>query len=107
MLRQRQDRRQLLTELVRAGHELATSALNVAEVHAGMRPDEESQTEALLDTFECFSISLTTGRLAGRFKRQWAQKGKTLSLPDTLVAAAAVENGCVLITDNIRDFPMP
>jgi len=35
-LRLRHGRRELLAELVQAGHTLATTALNVAEVYAGM-----------------------------------------------------------------------
>jgi predicted nucleic acid-binding protein len=37
--------------------------------------------------------------LAGR-------KGRTLTLADTLIAATALENGCVLMTDNRRNFPI-
>ena len=35
------------------------------------------------------------------------QKGRTLELPDTLIAAIAIENDCALVTDNQKDFPMP
>jgi hypothetical protein len=45
--------------------------------------------------------------MAGKLKRQWAQKGHTLTLADTLVAAVALEQGCPLATDNSKDFPMP
>jgi predicted nucleic acid-binding protein len=106
VLRHRHDRRQLLAELVRAGHALGTSALNVAEVRAGMRPGEEAQTEAFLASLDCFPITGGTGRLAGNLKSEWARRGQTLTLADTIVAAAALENNCVLMTDNRRDFPM-
>ena len=41
------------------------------------------------------------------YGNQWACKGRTLALADTIVAAAAIENHCVLMTDNRKDFPMP
>jgi len=106
-LRDRHKRRDLLAELVRARHTLATSALNVAEVYAGMRPGEEVETEAFLGALECYEISATIARLAGKLKNQWARRGRTLTLADTIVAAVALENDCALMTDNGKDLPMP
>jgi predicted nucleic acid-binding protein len=106
-LRLRKNRRQLLAELVRAGHTLSISALNVAEVYAGVRTGEEDSTESFLIAFDCFDINADVGRTAGKLRNQWARKGRTLALADTIVAAAAIENHCVLMTDNRKDFPMP
>jgi hypothetical protein len=106
-LRLRHGRRELLAELVRAQHTLATSALNVAEVYAGMRPGEGLGTEAFLGVLECYEITAVAGRWAGKLKNQWAGKGRTLTLADTIVAAVALENDCELMTDNSKDFPMP
>lgn len=107
VLRSRQGRRELLAELARGGHSLATTALNVAEVFAGMRPEEQKQTEALLDVLDCYALTRTAGQLAGTLKNKWARKGRTLTLADTIVAAIALEHGCTLMTDNRKDFPMP
>jgi predicted nucleic acid-binding protein len=106
VLRSRGRRRELLAQLLRTGHTLTTSALNIAEVHAGMRPEEEDSTEAFLSALECHPISYRAGRLAGKLKYEWGQKGRTLTLADTIVAAVALEQRCVLVTDNSRDFPM-
>jgi predicted nucleic acid-binding protein len=105
-LRLRYRRRELLAELVRAGHTLATSALNVAEVYAGMRPEETQRTEALLSALECYDLTGTSARRAGSLIQQWARKGRTLTLADMIVAAIALEFGCTLMTDNRKDFPM-
>lgn len=107
VLRRRRGRRELLVELVRGGHVLATTALNVAEVYAGMRPDEEEQTEAFLNALDCYELTRTAGRMAGNLKNKWAQKGRTLTLADTIIAAIALERHCTLLTDNRKDFPMP
>jgi len=107
VLRCRRGRRELLAELLRGGHAVATTALNVAEVYAGMRPGEELQTEAFLDALECYELTGSTARLAGKLKKQWSKRGRTLTLPDTIVAAIALERGCTLMTDNRKDFPMP
>jgi predicted nucleic acid-binding protein len=105
-LRLRHRRRELLAELVEAGHTLATTALNVAEVYAGMRPNEAHRTEALLGVLDCHDLTATSGRRAGALKQQLARKGRTLALADMIVAAIALERGCVLMTDNRKDFPM-
>lgn len=106
-LRARNHRHELLAELIRQGHELHTTSLNAAEVYAGMRPHEETGTEAFLDGLRCFGVDYKAARLGGRFKRQWATQGRTLALVDCLVAAVASQNECVLATDNRKDFPMP
>ena len=106
-LRLRHGRRELLAELVRGQHTLVTSALNVAEVYAGMRPSEEAETEAFLSALDCYEITASVARLAGKLKNQWTGKGRTLSLADSIVAAVALENDCAVMTDNGKDFPMP
>jgi predicted nucleic acid-binding protein len=102
----RNGRRELLARLTREGHALATSALNIAEVYAGMRPGEENETEMFLGALDCYSLTPIESRRAGHIKREWAGKGKTLSLADTIVAAIALEHQCALMTDNRKDFPM-
>jgi predicted nucleic acid-binding protein len=105
-LRLRHHRRELLAELVRAGHTLVTTALNVAEVYAGMRPEETQRTEALLSALDCYDLTGKSARRAGALKQQWARKGRTLTLADMIVAAIASELGCTVMTDNRKDFPM-
>lgn len=104
VLRGRKDRRELLAELVEGGHTLATAAINVGEVYAGMRPGEEARTEALLTNLLIVPITAAIARRAGKLKCEWARKGKTFSLPDMIVAATAMEHGDVLMTDNYKDF---
>lgn len=107
LLRNRGNRRKSVAELVRAGHSLSTSAINVAEIYAGMRDDERDRTDELMSALECIPISAPAGKMAGDLKRQWARRGRTLTLADTLVAATALAHGCSLATDNRKDFPMP
>jgi predicted nucleic acid-binding protein len=55
----------------------------------------------------CYPITGAVARRAGSLKSAWAQKGKTLSLADMIVAATALEHGLSLMTDNRKDFPLP
>jgi predicted nucleic acid-binding protein len=107
VLRHRKQRREWLAELVRGGHTLSTTTLNIAEIYAGMRPAEESRTEALLGGLDLYELNGASARLAGRLKNTWARKGRTVTLSDTIVAAIAIERGCTLVTDSRKDFPMP
>jgi predicted nucleic acid-binding protein len=107
VLRLRNQRREWLAELVRGGHTLATTTLNIAEIYAGVRPSEETTTEALLSGLELYELTRSSARLAGKLQNTWARKGHTLTLADTIVAAIAIERGCALLTDNRKDFPMP
>ncbi len=97
----------MLAELVEAGHTLATGAINLAEIYAGMRPAEEKQTAGLLSSLDFYPINEPIARRAGTLKSVASQKGKTLSLSDMLVAATALEHHLTLITDNRKDFPVP
>lgn len=105
-LRARRGRRAWLAEMLRNGHGLETSALNVAEVYAGMRPEEEAKTKVFLGSLHCHAITADVGERAGIFKGEWGRRGRTLTLADTIVAAVAMEQSCVLATDNRKDFPM-
>jgi predicted nucleic acid-binding protein len=106
VLRKRKGRAKELTELAQAGYMLATTVLNIAELYSGMRPGEEVRTEALLSGLQWLDLTATAARLAGKLKWDWSQKGRTLALTDTIVAAIAIENQFQLFTDNRRDFPM-
>jgi len=105
-LRFRKQRRELLARLVEEGHRLSTTALNIAELYTGIRSGEETRTSFLLDSLECYALDCETGKQAGLLKNVWAKKGKTVSLPDAIVAAIAIDRGCTLVTDNRKDFPM-
>ena len=107
VLRHRRQRHELLARFVREGHVLATTALNIAELYAGMRPEEAERTEDFLRALDCYELTVTAARLAGTLKNKYAKRGLTLSLADTIIAAIALDRHCTLVTDNRRDFPMP
>ena len=106
VLRNRGSRRHLLSDLVEQGHTLATSALNIGEVYAGMRPHEATETDRFLGSVESYPTTRAIARHAGMLKFAHSQKGKTLTLADMIVAATALAHNCSLMTDNIRDFPI-
>jgi len=106
VLRNRGNRRHLLGGFVEQGHTLATSALNIGEVYAGMRPHEATETDRLPGSIQAYPTTGAIARRAGMLKFAQSQKGKTLTLADTIVAATALACDCSLMTDNRKDFPI-
>ncbi len=107
VLRAHKQRRELLATLVQSGHALATAAVNIGELYAGMRETEVGRAEAFLDNLDCYPLTAKIAHKAGQLKRDWSLKGKTLSLADMMVAATALEHDLALMTDNRKDFPLP
>jgi predicted nucleic acid-binding protein len=106
VLNEKKDRSALLLGLVEGGHTLACCPVNVAEIYAGLRPKEERRTAALLNSLQFFPITFSIAELAGRLKQIHGGRGKTLAIPDTMIAAVAIGNQLTLLTDNTKDFPM-
>ena len=106
-LRRRMDRRNLLLKLSEDGCILACCAINVAEVYAGARPDEERDTLKFFQGLECIEIDWEVALRTGALKNEWARKGRTIDLPDVIIAAVALAFDLTLATDNRKDFPMP
>ena len=107
VLRGRKRRAERLRELLLGGHILASCAVTEAEVFAGMRAGEEQATERLTASLRYYDLVPAAARLAGRLKHDWTRRGKTLSLADCLIAAAALHYRLTLMTDNVKHYPMP
>lgn len=107
VLNGRRNRVETLKGLLSHGNLLACCAVNVSEVYAGMRPKEEEKTEAFLQSLDYYDITWDVAKQAGLLIREYSKKGQTLSLPDTTIAAVALEYDLTLITDNVKHYPMP
>jgi predicted nucleic acid-binding protein len=106
ILNDKKERRALLLDLLNQGHVLACCPINVSEIYAGLRPKEESATEEFLRSLQYFDITWPIARQAGLLKREYSQKGKTLTISDATIAAVALHHKVTLVTANVRDFPM-
>lgn len=78
----------------------------MSEIFSGVHPEELSQVEEFLEAMGCVQIDYKTAKKAGLYKRDFQRRGINLSISDTLIAAAAVENSLILVTKNVRHFPM-
>ncbi len=95
-----------LRSLLQERESFACCAITVAEVYCGMRPQEQDPTDALLSSLAYLDISRALALRAGRLRAEWASKGRTLALADTLIAATAIGHDIGLITHNAKHFPM-
>lgn len=106
-LNRKRGRAEYLNQLIEEGRLLACCPVNITEVYAGIRDSEVTKTAKFLNSLEFFPITYDIPKWAGLLKREWAQKGQTLSYTDVTIAAIALANGLPLLTDNRKHFPMP
>jgi predicted nucleic acid-binding protein len=83
-----------------------TSAINVEEVVRGLRPPEMPAVESFFSGLPVIRLGRAEGERAGTWRRTFAQRGRTLSQADCLVAAAALSVQARLATGNPKDYPM-
>lgn len=85
---------------------LATSAITVAEMYAGVRDGEERQRfDAFVAAFAVLPLDRQPAQRAGLWRRQYGPS-HGICLADALIAASAEAAGATLVTLNRRHFPM-
>lgn len=82
------------------------STLSVLEVIGGAKREEEDVTKEFLESLEVYPFDKKAAFLAGHYVRSYRSKGKTLEPIDAAIAATAVANDLILVTYNVKDFPM-
>jgi len=81
-------------------------AINVEEVIRGIRPGEDDAIRVLFKGLRLAPLGRQEGQRAGRWRREFAARGVTLSQADCLIAAAALGARARLVTGNPKHFPM-
>ena len=104
-----------LIEAIQAAHgeiEVSLSPVTVAELVHGIyraRSPEASQRrrayiEELVDLVPIHPATMRTAFLVGQIQGQEAAKGNVLPFNDLMIAAAAIEQGYAILTENLRHF---
>lgn len=106
LLRGRPGAVQRLDLLEAGGDEPLTCAIVAAEVSAGILPRERDAAHELFEGLGLAPLGVGEGRLAGWWQQAYRKRGRSLSLADSMIAAAAVGSGARLATGNPKDFPM-
>ena len=89
------------------GEELGVCAVNVAEFVAGLPAADRPYWRAVLGALASWPLTFAAAVRAGEWRHDFARQGQALATADTLIAAAAVEAGAVLVTRNGRHYPLP
>jgi len=96
----------LIQDLQNRGELLCVSDVVIAEVYAGLKPQDRDKAQKLLTA--CFFLPTTSeaAQRAGEWRYDCARRGITLSTTDVLVAATAYVHKATLVTGNTDDYPM-
>lgn len=105
-LRGQQKVTDMIIRLARQGNELGVCCINIAELYAGLSDKERTKAEKLTDSLNYYETSKDIAKMAGCYRFDFVRKGITLTTSDTIVAAIAISYGAILITANIKDYPM-
>ena len=88
----RSGRTAYLTQLLDEGYSFGCCPVYLTEVYAGLRSGEEVRTRAFLDDLYGYPGTREISGQAGLLRRDWREKGQTLSYSDVIIVAVAL--GC-------------
>jgi predicted nucleic acid-binding protein len=75
-------------------------------VQRGIRPGQRRAATALLKRLRLLETNREAAVRAGRYQAAFDKRGRTIHTADALIAGTARAHGAILLTDNLRDFPM-
>ena len=85
---------------------LMVSVITVTEIFSGIKNIKENKmAEMALGLFECLGIDNKIALIAGDFRKQYT-KSHNIGLADALIAATAHYHNAIVVTRNIKHFPM-
>lgn len=99
--------RSWILALIAGAEVLGVSPVGVAEFYAGLRPEERPEWDEFFGALPHWGISPHAARQAGIWRSEFRRRGIQLATTDVLTAAVALEQQAVVITRNVKDFPMP
>ena len=100
-------RRETLQRLEALEGPFGVSVMSRAEIWAGARESEHRRIETLFLSLTTYPVDGAVADLAGRYLKQYRDRGASLELADALIAATTVIQGLTLVTYNVSHFPMP
>ena len=94
----------MVNSLASPSNRLGVCCVSVAELYAGTNLERRAAADRLVGALDYYDVSLAAAKEAGRYRHEFARRGTPLSTIDTLIAAIAKD--AILITANVKDFPM-
>jgi predicted nucleic acid-binding protein len=90
-----------------AGDEFGICPITITEFYAGLSPEQYLPWDAFFAALTFCPISYDASIQAGQWRSSFRARGIQLSTTDTLVAAAAADAGAIVVTSNVKHYPMP
>lgn len=97
---------ELVGMLVEQGETIGASEVVRFELLAGVRESELGALESFCSALTWFPVDEDVARTAGLLARRYAKAHRGIRAADYLVAATAVNEDALLLTRNVRHFPM-
>ncbi len=95
-----------IRQLSAAGEDLGVNPISIAEFYAGLTPGEHPDWDEFFASLTFYPISYEASIQAGKWRASFRTRGIQLSTTDTLIAAVASEVGAIVLTSNVKHFPM-
>lgn len=95
-----------INALIEADEEVALCAITVTEIYSGLSDKKRKVWDSWLLALSFWHIGFDVAVQAGTYRKAASEAGRTLSATDSLLAALARDKGAVLLTSNIKDYPM-
>jgi predicted nucleic acid-binding protein len=86
--------------------EVGVCAIQVAEFYRGLAPDERPVWDVFFEELLVWDITAVAARRAGIDQYDFDRQGKPIGTSDAMIAAVARAQSAILVTNNVRDFPM-
>ena len=98
---------QRLSALVAGRNVVGVCPIAVAEFYAGLSIARRPEWQPFFDGLVHWNIDRYDATRAGSLRYAWARRGRPLQTTDCLIAAVAIRVRATIVTENLKDFPMP
>ena len=92
--------------MLNSAEEVGCCPITIAECLAGATPTERAGWREFFASFAFWPILPDDAIQAGTWRYDFARRGLQLKLDDLLIAAVARRLDAIVVTENVKDFPM-
>lgn len=85
---------------------IALCPVSVAEILSKATGEEKEKINILVQKFGVLSIDEKVAEIAGNYRFEFSRKAKKVYLLDCFIAAIAKKHNLILVTHNVKDYPM-
>ncbi len=98
--------RQRIQEFIERNDEVALCPVTIAVLYSGLSEKRRVKWESWLLSLSYWHMGFDVAAQADMYRKTASEAGRTLSVLNSLLAALARDKGAILLTSNIKDYPM-